>query len=109
MPTSSPGRGSHAADVLLPIALVIVVFAVLFAALPGWRDTRLRWLADHHILVAAAQQPLVTLPGNVAGLDGHRLALLVVILALLVVCTASWVWRTREKLIQRRLSAGDRG
>lgn len=87
---------------------VVLTFLGLFA-LPGllgaagylWSHG-LDWLVQHHVLIGAAADPLLPIPGCAgAGLDGARLAIAAGLLAIGLVVTVSAI---RWALVRRRYS-----
>jgi len=83
-------------------ALLGTGLATLTAKVPGVAG----WLIDHHILVAAAAQPIVTIPASGgAGLDWSRL----IALTAAVLIWLTWViWAAHTRHVQRRDEAGSR-
>ncbi|MCT1515308.1 hypothetical protein [Dietzia cercidiphylli] len=88
----------HMAPFLIPVALGLLVTQV---------DAARAWLVDKGVLVAAAAEPMLALPGLAGdGLDLRRL----ILLALALICAAmvaSWsVRRRRDKARLALLRAG---
>jgi len=77
-------------------ALLGAGLATITAKVPGAAG----WLIDHQILVAAADQPILTLPASGgAGLDWPRL----IALTAVVLIGLTWViWAAHTRHIQRR-------
>jgi hypothetical protein len=69
-PMNDPGSVSESERVVLTLVALVAVAAG--APLIAWRSAQ-RWLLEQQVLVAAADGPLITLPGGQAGLDGPRL------------------------------------
>lgn len=100
------GNRGPGGEVFIPVVISIAVIFIVVAR-RGWRDARLHWLVDHHVLLPAGDHPLWTLPGGIGGLDAARLFAVVLILAVVVTCLATILRRVRDRGIQRRLLIGD--
>lgn len=88
----------HMAPFLIPVALALLATQV---------DAARFWLVDKGVLVAAATEPMIALPGMAGdGLDLRR----VILLALALICAvavASWsVRRRRDRARLELLRAG---
>jgi hypothetical protein len=87
-PQAWPGTGTTADDLM--ILLFGAVLAGPAALAFAWSSV-VGWLVDHHVLVDAAVDPLLTIPASSgAGLDPPRLLLLsAAVLALLALASSA--------------------
>ena len=104
---NTPPRGSGVANSPDEEVILVVVGALALSTLVGsvglvW-VAGARWLVEHHVLVPAAAQPLLEVPGAAgAGLDLPRIAIL---LALLLAMAAVTVSSARRALVRSRQEA----
>lgn len=92
------GGGSVSDEGLLAVIgfVVVCVGSGSVAAMAMW-DRVVGWLMDLHLVVAAADGPVVVLPKSAgAGLDVPRLAVIAAAVIAVIVCVVSSVRRRRE-------------
>lgn len=95
-------------DIIMLLCLTPFAVPLVIALVPGWWGSSLTWLVERKILVAAAESPLFTFPGQIGGLDLPRLVICVAVLIAALVCGFSALRALHERRIDRRLASGDR-
>lgn len=95
MTGSSSGSARTSDDDLIALLIFGTLgFGAAVAAAATWWTKTVAWLLEYQVLVAAATQPTVALPGSAgAGLDVPRLALTAAVLLVLVAGVVSAVRR----------------
>lgn len=93
MNMSRPPTSSPVEEFMLLIVGCVAAAALLGSAGLFWANG-VAWLVEHQVLVAAANHPLVAVPGCAgAGLDGSRLAITAAIMLAVLAWVVSAFWR----------------
>lgn len=109
-PSAANAAGLSDADRMSLLMAAPLIFGVVVGALPAMSARTAAWLLEHNVIIAAAESPLLVLPGvEGVGLDVRRLIVVLAVLAVAVGLAISGLRQAVDRRRQQQLTEGERG